>query len=182
MANKQRNLIWIPIVLALIGWVFAYFSPIYHEGRKKPKVNAEYEEVDFIHFIATKLEIANVGKAEAKEVQCILPRFIFPGGGTPCSTVIRDISPHHIRYTVDDLSDKRILTIFHIAPKEKFFFTIYKGCFDDVSDYYKLRPSISYEQLLDGVRVRTPYGDVNLVEKEKEKTRRRRTQGQGSSS
>jgi hypothetical protein len=177
MANTQRNLLWIPIVLALLGWVFAYLSPLYHEGRKKPKLTAEYEEVDFIHFIATRFEIANTGNAEAKEVQCILPRFIFPGGGTPCTTAIRDISPHHIRFTVDELSDKRIFTIFHIAPKESFNFTVYKGCFDDVLDYYRLNPSVSYERLLDGVRIRTSYGDIELVEKEVEKSKRRRSSG-----
>ena len=174
MAEKNRSLIWIPIVLALIGWVLAYFSPIYHEARKKPKVTAGYEEIDFIHFIAHRFEIANTGNAEAKEVQVIVPRFIFPGGGIPCSTVIRDISPHHIRYSVENLTDKRIYTIFHIAPKEFFNFTIYKGCFDDVLDYYKLKPSISYEELLDGVRVRTMYGDIEVVEKEKEKSSRRK--------
>jgi len=173
MANGKRNLIWIPIVLALIGWVLAYFSPLYHEKRRQPKITAEYKEVDFVHFIATSFEIANAGNAEGKQVQCILPRFIFPGGGTPCTTNIRDISPHHIRYTLDNLSDKRILTIYNMAPKEKFFFTVYKGCFESIETYYKLRPSISYETLLDGVRVRTRQGDIPLVEKKKEKPKRK---------
>ena len=184
MAKKQRNFIWIPIVLALLGWVFAYLSPVYHEARKKPKITAEYEEIDFIHFIATKFTISNVGNSEAKEVQCILPRFIFPGGGTPCSTIIRDISPFHIRYAMDELTNRKILNIFHIAPQEAFNFTLYEGCFDNVLDYYDLKPSISYEKLLDGVRVRTSYGDVELVEKERDKdtSRRRRSKSKDPSS
>ena len=120
MAKEQRNLIWIPILLALIGWILAYVSPLYHEARKKPKVTVEYEDIDFKHFIATRFEIANIGNLEAKEIQVFLPRFVFPGGGIPCSTVVRDISPHHIRYTAEDLTDKRIYTIFHVAPGEKF--------------------------------------------------------------
>jgi len=175
MAKERRNLIWIPIVLALVGWVLAYVSPLYHETRKKPNVTVQYEEIDFKHFIATRFEIANTGNSEAKEIQFFMPRFIFPGGGIPCSTVVRDISPHHIRFTVDDLTDKRIYTIFHLAPQEKFNFTIYKGCFENVLDYYVLKPTISFEQLIDGIRARTMYGDIEVTEKVKEKKKRRRS-------
>lgn len=181
MTAEKRSFIWIPIVLALIGWVLAYFSPLYHEKRRQPKITAEYKEIDFVHFIATNFEITNIGNAEGKQVQCILPRYIFPGGGAPCTTDIRDVSPHHVRYTLDNLSDKRVLTIFNMAPKEKFFFTVYKGCFESIEDYYRLRPSISYETLLDGVRVRTMHGDVQLIEKKEKKPRRRPSSKKSSS-
>ena len=180
MAEEKRSLIWIPIVLALIGWILAYFSPLYHEKKRQPKITAGYREVDFRHFIATSFEVSNVGTAEERQVQCILPRYIFPGGGEPCTTNVRDISPHHIRYTMDNLSDKRVLTIYNMAPKETFYFTVYKGCFKSIDAYYKLRPSISYERLLDGVRVRTMQGDVPLVELKKERPKRRRSEKEPS--
>lgn len=188
MAAEKQNLIWIPIVLsligivlALIGWVWAYFSPLYHESKRKPNITAQYKEIDFKHFIAHQFVIANEGNAEGRQVQCILPRFIFPGGGTPCSTSIRDISPHHVRYTLDNLSDKRILTIYNMVPEEKFFFTVYKGCFDSIGAYYELKPSIAYDTLLDGVRVRTTYGDIQLSQMKREKPKRRPSEEKPSS-
>lgn len=164
MATEKRSLIWIPIVLALLGWVFAYFSPLYHEWRKQPKITAEYYEIDFVHFKATRFEITNTGKGEAKLTQCLLPRFIFPGGGEPCSTRVWDFSPHHVRYTLDDLQNRRILNIFHLPPQETFSFSVYKGCFETIREYYELRPSVSFQNLLSGVKISFEQTDVPLTE------------------
>ena len=167
MAADKRSLIWIPIVMAIIGWVFAYVSPLYHEWRRRPRITAEYEEVDFVHFKATRFEIANKGKGEDKETRCILPRFIFPGGGTPCTTAIRDYAPHHIRYALESLPNKRVLSVFNLAPGESFSFSVYKGCFESIQDYYDLKPNISYQSLLGGVQVKSSQGDIPLTEKKR---------------
>jgi hypothetical protein len=164
MAAEKRSLIWIPIVLALLGWVFAYFSPLYHEWRKQPNIAAEYYEIDFVHFKATRFEITNTGKGEAKLAQCLLPRFIFPGGGEPCSTRVWDFSPYHVRYTLDDLQNRRVLSIFHLPPGETFSFSVYKGCFESIREYYELRPSISFQDLLGGVKITFEQRDIPLVE------------------
>ena len=171
MATEKRSIIWIPIVLALLGWVFAYFSPLYHEWRKQPNITAEYYEIDFVHFKATRFEITNSGKGEANVTQCLLPRFIFPGGGEPCSTRVWDFSPHHVRHTLDDLQNRRILNIFHLPPGETFSFSVYTGCFENIRDYYELRPSISFQSLMSGVKVTFKQNDIPLV-KNKEKTKK----------
>jgi hypothetical protein len=171
MAAEKRPRIWIPIVLALLGWVFAYVSPLYHEWRQQPRITAQHEEIDFVHFIATRIEITNSGKKEARDVQCLLPRFVFPGGGSPCSTTIRDITPYDVRYALDNLSNKKIFTIFNLPPKVTFGFNIYKSDFTSLEDYYQLNPSISYETVLDGVKVKTSKGDIPLTKKERRSPR-----------
>lgn len=177
MAAEKRSLILISIVLALMGWVFAYFSPLYHEWRRRPRIVAEYNEIDFVHFTATRFKIANRGRGEEKEVRFILPRFIFPGGGTPCTTTVRDYSPYHIRYALENLPNKRVLRVFNLSPGESLSFTVYKGCFESVEAYYALKPTVSYQTLLDGVQVKSSRGDVPLVEKKEKpmtKPQRRR--------
>ena len=180
MATEKRNVIWIPILLALLGWVFAYVSPLYHEWKKQPKIKAGYYEIDFVHFKATRFEITNTGKGEAKLTQCLLPRFIFPGGGEPCSSRVWDYSPHHIRYTLDNLQNRRVLSIFHLPPGETFSFTVYKGCFETIKDYYHLRPSISFQDLLSGVKVTFEQNEIPVVEKEESPSKKSR--GKESSS
>ncbi len=162
---KKYHHLWIPIVLALLGWVFAYVSPLYHDWRRQPKVKAEYNEIDFVHFIATRIEVTNSGKKEARDIQVLLPRFVFPGGGTPCTTAVRDVSPYDVRYAVDNLSDQRILTIFSLPADVTFGFNIYKNEITSVQDYYRLNPSISYETVLEGVKVKAGTGDVPLTRK-----------------
>lgn len=173
MATEKRSLIWIPIVLALLGWVFAYFSPLYHEWRKQPDIMAEYYEIDFVQFKATRFEVTNTGKGEAKLTQCLLPRFIFPGGGEPCSTRVWDFSPHHVRYTLDDLQNRRILSIFHLSPGETFSFSVYTGCFESIREYYALKPTISFQDLLSGVKVMFDQNDITLVENKGKKEKNR---------